>query len=299
MAKAELDKYYTPDEIIRLCEKELQRALKDSVDYIIDPCAGDGRWKDSLLKVCEKVRLYDIEPDSEEVVRKDFLVDDLDVVDGKFAIVTNPPFGKANNMSTKFFNKAAKLNPEYICFLVPISFGVKNLQKLDSNYTCISKVELPNLHFERIDGVTYTTKESSLRCNFQIWKREKRVDNFKKITPSVVDGVRVYSRDKFTLYRPACHKIDGKEQPVGVLGKLNGKEIFTIITHGTKAGCVKPFEPDVDKVSVKQFIEPHVEGLYEAVKPEWFSEIKENFAIGHAGSINSQEIIEVLEKNLQ
>ena len=298
MAKAELDKYYTPDEVIRVCEEKLQKVFKGSISCIIDPCAGDGRWKDSFKRVCQDVVLYDIEPDSEDVSTRDFLKDDLEIPDKPFAIVTNPPFGKANSLSTKFFNKAATMNPDYICFLVPINFGKKNLSRLSREYTCIDEVELPNLHFERIDGVAYSAKESSLRCNFQIWKRQKRTDKICKIVPVIVDGVRVYKREKFTLYRPPCHKIDGKEQPVGVLGKLDGKDLFTIITHGRKAGTVKVFEPDKDKVSVKQFIEPHVEGLYSAIKQEWFNDLRDGFALSYAGSINSQEIINTLEKHL-
>lgn len=79
MAKAELDKYYTPDEVIRVCEEKLQKVFKGSISCIIDPCAGDGRWKDSFKRVCQDVVLYDIEPDSEDVSTRDFLKDDESV----------------------------------------------------------------------------------------------------------------------------------------------------------------------------------------------------------------------------
>lgn len=292
--RADQEKYYTPERMIKECTSLMERILpQDKVKTIMDPCAGDGRWYWQLRSrfVGAKISLFDLAPDPTSVpgvsVQKlDFLTDDAGIRPD--VIATNPPFGKANSLSRAVFNRAVDLyKPEYICLLVPRSFSNRksSLRKLRHGYTKIQEANLSSMHFERIDGKVYNDMEASnMQCCFEIWQKNRTpLGEFKmEFAPGILGGpskVRFSKSEKygFILYRPSANKRMGsvKEGRVDVKGNeirrteeksvrenfetmLDYEQvkdgIVTLRTHGTRAGEVCKFSPDEDKASVKQFI---------------------------------------------
>lgn len=118
MAKINLDKYYTPNDIVEECLKITKEImLKDGVipSRVIEPSAGNGAFS-KKIKNC---LAYDIEPEDESIIKADFLTLDLKY-EPHTLIIGNPPFGDRFNLGIKFFKKSVEIS-DYIGFILPIS----------------------------------------------------------------------------------------------------------------------------------------------------------------------------------
>ncbi len=316
--RANLEKYYTPATNITECVEMMKKHINITDIRLVDPCAGDGRWKEPLLTAFPSAEIFmsDIEPDSDTVIKVDFLSKtNIDVNPGA-VFVTNPPFGKNCSLAKKIFKRAADYKPKYICLLVPENFADRNTH---SGYKLVAMEKITQLHFERTDGVVYDDKvESPVVTTFQIWaKGSSGKEKLKRLAPKIVtkvgkDGglytLNTYQGNGYTLYRPTNHKItsdSGKthEVAVGERGLLDGiANILTITTHGTLAGTISDFNPSKDKVSVRQFIVPDSLEIGLAIKnhvsPESFTEQRCRATIKHNPSINPSDIIKTVDKIL-
>lgn len=316
--RANLEKYYTPLVNISECVSLMKKHIDIQATRFVDPCAGDGRWAEEILKTFPdaEVMMSDIEPDAETVSKFDFLSDEKLDIDPDAIFVTNPPFGKNCSLAKKIFKRATKYKPSHICLLVPENFAERNMH---SGYKLLAMERMTQLHFERTDGVVYDSSvQSPVVTTFQIWvKGEPDKERPERVKPEVIsktgrDGVsytlNVYKGDGYTLYRPTNHKVvseTGKthEVSVGERGLLDGIEnLMTITTHGTLAGTISDFNPEKDKVSVRQFIAPDsLEiGLMirEGVSPASFTEQRSRATIKHNPSINPSDIVKTINKIL-
>ena len=120
MSKLLHDKYYTSEEVVNKCWE----ILKETIDFneiteIIESSAGAGAWLEKIKETGIDYKAYDILPEHPEVIEQDFLELDLDYKPGR-CIGFNPPFGRSNNLSRKFYNKAVGV-ADYIVFIQPIS----------------------------------------------------------------------------------------------------------------------------------------------------------------------------------
>lgn len=152
------DKYYTSDEVVERCWE----ILKETIDFneiteIIESSAGAGAWLDKIKETGIDYKAYDIAPEHPEVELQDFLELEMDYKPGRL-IGFNPPFGRSNNLSRKFYNKAVGV-ADYIAFIQPIS----QLDNTNSMYyfDLIKSVDL---------GKTFFT-DRYLHCCFNIYKR--------------------------------------------------------------------------------------------------------------------------------
>tara|TARA_R110000851_G_scaffold311746_2_gene472041 strand:+ start:110 stop:1048 length:939 start_codon:yes stop_codon:yes gene_type:complete len=245
--KQELDKYYTPvKEIERFCEylySEL--AGFTNIDFI-EPSAGDGRWCTTIKKYNGDITAYDLAPDVESVTQQDFLTLTLPKkVSGVGRVfIGNPPYGKCSGTANKFFNKCAELEADLIAMVLPSSFGVKlqSRGRIDNNYSLYSEHKVStSTHFEVLDGTTYKG-DNKLQCSFMVWVNKQRRDHTVPFNPA------------YKIVRPLNSKIKcletNKTMEQGV-GEIDVD--FSIITHGTRTGCVLDFDL-THKVSVKQFV---------------------------------------------
>lgn len=158
MARIENDKYYTSLEVVEKC----WGILKETIDFneiteIIESSAGSGVWVDKIKETGIEAYYYDIEPEHKDIQKQDFLELDLDYKPGRL-IGFNPPFGRSNNLSRKFYNKAVG-TADYIAFIQPIS----QLDNTNSMYyfDLVKSVDL---------GKTFFT-DRYLHCCFNIYKR--------------------------------------------------------------------------------------------------------------------------------
>lgn len=154
----QMDKFYTITENLPDFSEELE--LKQGNQYL-EPAVGSG----NLLKLIpgEKVIVYDLYPDSPDMIPTDFLTVNLEFTD--YITLMNPPYGKQCSLAIKFFNHAAKFSKKIIC-IVPLTFNKISLQnKLDTNFFLIRTENLPRNSFTQ-DGKLYNVPT----C-VQIWER--------------------------------------------------------------------------------------------------------------------------------
>ena len=158
MSKIPLDKYYTSDEVVNKCWE----ILKETIDFneiteIIESSAGNGAWIDKIKETNIDYKLYDIEPEHEEIEKADFLELEMDYKPGRL-IGFNFPFGRSNNLSRKFYNKSVGI-ADYICSIQPIS----QLDNINSMYyfDLIKSVDLGKMPYS----------EKMLHCCFNVWVR--------------------------------------------------------------------------------------------------------------------------------
>ena len=158
MGKLLHDKYYTDKEVVNKCWEILKETIDfNEVTEIIESSAGAGAWLDKIKSTGIPYKAYDILPEHEEVIEQDFLELPMDYKPGRL-IGFNPPFGRSNNLSRKFYNKAVGV-ADYIVFIQPIS----QLNNTNSMYyfDLIKSVDL---------GKTFFT-DRYLHCCLNVYKR--------------------------------------------------------------------------------------------------------------------------------
>ena len=193
-----LDQFYTKPEIANLCVEYLLKKYSElsKNKNFIEPSAGTGSFIKALEKnkiKKEKIFAFDLDPRTENILKKDFLKDDLKlkIQKEKSIIIGNPPFGKRSKLAIDFINKGSDY-AEIIAFILPNQFKKYSAQsKLNNNLKLIGELSLPiNAFF------TENKKDYPVGCIFQIWTtlntsyKDKRL----RIPPPV-------SHPEFTLYQ--------------------------------------------------------------------------------------------------
>jgi hypothetical protein len=168
-----LDKFYTKPEVVndlfgyegKWSEEVFEFIEFERYSNILEPSAGSGNFSNFLTRF-GNVLAFDICPEDENVLEKDFLKDKIEIEENTI-VIGNPPFGKQCSMAVKFFNRAASYqNISTIAFILPRSFKKKSLQdKLDLNFILKLNIDLePN-------SFVFENNEVDVPCVFQIWQR--------------------------------------------------------------------------------------------------------------------------------
>ena len=204
MAKLELDKYYTPKDVVDSVCQNVKEILKDSITEIIEPSAGNGAFVDSIKLFGKDYKLFDVAPEHEEVEQQDYLELNIPYKKGRL-VLGNPPFGSRSTLIKKFFKKSVEI-ADYIAFILPIS-QLNNTKQL--------------YEFDLIHSVDLGVKEYSgvpLHCCFNIYKRPDSGVLNKPYKPPTIDGLEIveYRRDKEDSYRKKVR--DGYFHAIGSWG---------------------------------------------------------------------------------
>jgi hypothetical protein len=172
------DAYYTNSEYAtHCCDIIRSKFYRYKIDTIVEPSAGNSSFAEGIDLLCKQgnkksVFMYDIDPQSENIIKKDFFEVELN---DKTLVVGNPPFGFAARMAIKFFNHAANQRAKLIAFILPRTFkkdSVKN--KLNLHYHLIYEEDCPKNVF-LLDDIPY-----DVPCVFQVWAHstKKRVVDY-------------------------------------------------------------------------------------------------------------------------
>lgn len=164
------EQYYTLPEVVDQC---VSIALKyHEGEPILEPAGGTGEFIEGMLRAGVDESLIesgDIEPKHRLVKQGDFLKSQYQ---NPYFTISNPPFGRANSLSVKFFNKAAGYST-YICFLIPISWRKWSvINRLDNRYHLVEDVEMPQVSFYNDDG---PITGGILRTVFQVWEKRDEI----------------------------------------------------------------------------------------------------------------------------
>jgi hypothetical protein len=188
------EEYYTNSEVVSQCVAQCRRYLKEQ-HLIVEPAAGDGAFLRGFTEAGFKNRViaWDKFSSDPEIPRRDLFDIKLEQYRSTLFVITNPPFGRANSLSVKFFNYLANQS-EYIAFIVPISWRKWSIQnRLDKRFYLVSDTTLPLSCFHRPNGEPLGT---ALRTVFQIWEKRKTLRKkivtedrgyFKKVCPKDAD----------------------------------------------------------------------------------------------------------------
>ena len=157
-----LDKFYTKTNIAELCYTELMSILPTKTYTFLEPSAGCGRFIDILRKHNHNFIAYDILPEREDIIQKDFLNDSIEINE-EVIVLGNPPFGKKSSLAVQFINKCFEYS-KIVGFILPIQFRKYSAQnKIREDAILLRDITLPENSFTNGD------KDYSLRCCFQIW----------------------------------------------------------------------------------------------------------------------------------
>lgn len=169
MAKSNLDKFYTKKEIAK---KLIQEIDIKNFDIIIEPSAGNGSFSDEINNCIA----YDIEPENENIIKKDFFEVEIDIKNKNTLIIGNPPFGKRSYLAKKFIKKSIDIGSDTIAFILPNTFYKKSNQNIFPKEWVLEKII--NLG----DSSFYLTedKEYFVPCSFFVWTKNSNKKNLRK-----------------------------------------------------------------------------------------------------------------------
>lgn len=164
-----IDKFYTKNSIAELCVDYAKQHIQiTDNELIIEPSAGNGSFIPYIKNITNNYKFYDLEPESDEINRQDYLTLNIEGITNKnhrVHIIGNPPFGRQSCVAKKFIKKSC----EYcntISFILPKSFKKDSFKKtFPLNFHLIFENDLPDKSF-LVDGI-----EHNVPCIFQIWEK--------------------------------------------------------------------------------------------------------------------------------
>lgn len=175
-----IDKFYTKKAIAKMCFDAVKRNINISKeDLVIEPSAGNGAFIPFIKRLSRNHAFYDIVPDHEEVVEKDFLaIDNRSFGNGRAHAVGNPPFGRKSSIAKMFIRKCCEFCHS-VSFILPRTFKKREYQTaFPLNFHMREEIVLPDSSFT-VDGNDHT-----VACVFQVWERKDRKRSaIKKIKP--------------------------------------------------------------------------------------------------------------------
>jgi predicted RNA methylase len=174
-----IDKFYTSSSVAKECITDITQHLHIDIekDIIIEPSAGNGSFIAEIKKICNNTLFYDIAPESDEIIKQDYLQLDLQGIEmpdlsTKIHIIGNPPFGRQSTLAIQFIKKSATV-ADTISFILPKSFKKDSMiRHFPKNFHLIYQKDIATNSFLRNNVIT------DVPCVLQIW--EKR--DFDRIT---------------------------------------------------------------------------------------------------------------------
>lgn len=168
---AGLDKFYTNPDIAEKCINIVgNRYNWNCWDKIIEPSAGNGNFY-NRIPVSNNIKIaYDIQPEGENIICRDFFTIKDTESNGSILIIGNPPFGRVSSLAVKFFNHAANIcknnNKCVIAFIIPRTFRRPSIQnKLNTSFHLVYDEDIP------ITPCSFTPN-MAVKCCFQIWEKQ-------------------------------------------------------------------------------------------------------------------------------
>lgn len=223
MAKIELDKYYTSDEIAKYCVEKTNEIIgQGNIIEYIEPSAGGGVF----LKYLNKPFVaYDVVPEGENIVQQDFLNLNEEYKEGR-CIIGNPPYGSHNTLATRFYKKSTLLG-DYISFILPIS-------QLNNNYELF---DFDLIYSEDLGVKLYSNRE--VHCCLNIYKRpsSKKLNKKPKFKLNDVE-IRDYRRNRDSTHVKTRKENFNYDIRICIFGSSIGKEV-QFEGQYVKESCIK------------------------------------------------------------
>jgi hypothetical protein len=168
-----IDKFYTNPSVATECIADITQHLHIDAekDIIIEPSAGNGSFIAEIKKICNNTLFYDIAPESEAIVKQDYMQLDLREIEmpdlhTKIHIIGNPPFGRQSTLAIQFIKKSATV-ADSISFILPKSFKKDSMiRHFPKNFHLIFQKDIATNSFLRNNVIT------DVPCVLQIWEKK-------------------------------------------------------------------------------------------------------------------------------
>lgn len=165
-----LDQFFTKEDVSKECVKSTISILNQfDIDIdnslFVEPSAGYGCFLDNIQEKGMSIKGYDIDPKRRDVIKNDFLKQDLNFNDKKVVIIGNPPFGSKGKTALDFIKKALEYG-DFVCFILPNNFQKYSMQRLlPQEIRIVYQRKLPKNSFYI---VRERKREVDIGCIFQI-----------------------------------------------------------------------------------------------------------------------------------
>jgi predicted RNA methylase len=201
------EQYYTPPGLAQELVKKLMNLVQLDNAIWIEPAGGTGNFINAAKNFNLKIWSCDIEPKHPDVIQADYLQVSLELPQNQPVVVFgNPPFGRNNSLSVKFFNRSAEYC-DYIAFIVPKSWRKWSVhKKLNNQFHLIADWDL-DLDF--VDEKNTHFNGGNLKTCFQVWKKQDQlrqpieVENRNYIIKSNPEEANI----SMTVYGHGCGKV--------------------------------------------------------------------------------------------
>ncbi len=173
-----IDKFYTKKYVAKQCIELIKKEIKiNKNDLIIEPSAGNGVFINFIKTLSKNIKLYDIEPDNDNIIKTDFLELEINF-NTNIHFIGNPPFGRQSSMAIKFIKKCCEYGKS-ISFILPKSFKKDSMKKhFKLNFHLVKQIDLDKNSF------LINNEEYDVPCVFQIWvKKDFNREVPKKLEP--------------------------------------------------------------------------------------------------------------------
>jgi predicted RNA methylase len=227
-----IDKFYTKTDIAKQCIKYFFDTIKPlEEDIILEPSAGNGSFSNQLKNEKNKIIGYDILPESDDIIKQDFLKLDIKQFENKtIHIIGNPPFGRQSSMAKLFIKKCCEF-AKTISFILPKSFKKDSFQNtFDKYYHLVFEIDLSQNSF-MINDIEY-----DVPCIFQIWKKmNNKRQEIIKLEPTYYDFVKKNENPDLAFRRVGVYagkihtQIDDKSEQSHYFIKLNNINTNTFL----------------------------------------------------------------------
>lgn len=204
MSKKQLGQFYTTN-----YEYILQGLSIPYNGHVIEPFAGRGDLL-SILSSSNKLELYDIDPKSDNIIKRDTLINPPSF-ENKY-VLTNPPYLAKNKSSSKTIFNIYNQDDYYKCFIeillnnpclggiliLPLNFFC-SIRKNDVNLRCrflnLYNIILLNIFEEQVfDDTSYTI------CSFQFeHNKNSKIDTIKSIIYPSKCNYNFILNDNYTI----------------------------------------------------------------------------------------------------
>jgi len=188
LKRNDIDKYYTSSVVVDRCIELFKNNINiKEDDLIIEPSAGNGAFISAIETFgCDSI-FMDIEPEHADVIKQDYLDDNLNKVIDELKrkevesvhVIGNPPFGRQSCLAIRFIKKSCEYC-DTVSFILPRSFKKESMKKyFPLNFHCLIEEDIIENGFI-VNGLNH-----DVPCVFQIWIKkmdERKLE--KKLLPN-------------------------------------------------------------------------------------------------------------------
>lgn len=166
-----LDKFYTPLKVAKQCIDLIPNI--EQYDLIVEPSAGNGSFSSQLSCLA-----YDIEPESNGIIKQNWLELKQLPPFKHCLVIGNPPFGARSSTAKAFIKQAQKIGAETIGFILPNTFSKLTNQSLSlfpKEWSLIVEQQLKESNFILPNQQLYYVP-----CTFYVWTKQSSSINLRQ-----------------------------------------------------------------------------------------------------------------------